>query len=86
MYSMKRDAYTCDLCGVEMKWDESDERNGEMWGCEKCGVTFCSKCFRDQKGMKAYMDMMQGFDLVLCPACYDKAVKEEREEANVLQS
>lgn len=75
MYSMKRDTYTCDLCGVEMKWDESDEINGEMWGCEKCGDTFCSKCFIDKYGREAYMSMMQGHDKIYCPNCFQKITK-----------
>ena len=77
-YLMSKDSYECDLCGFEMKWDASDDVHGEMWGCEKCGTTFCSKCFQNRKGLKAYMDMMQGFDLVLCPNCYDKAIFERR--------
>lgn len=50
MYNCIKDTYTCDLCGFEMEWDASDLVHGEMWGCEKCGDTFCSKCFIDRHG------------------------------------
>ena len=60
MYNCIKDTYTCDLCGFEMEWDASDLVHGEMWGCEKCGDTFCSKCFIDRHGRKEYMKMMQG--------------------------
>lgn len=40
MYNMSSDTYTCDICGFEMPWDKTDDRRGEMWGCEKCGKTF----------------------------------------------
>ena len=46
-YNMRKDAYSCDYCGFEIKWDDSDDVHGEMWGCEECGATFCSKCFID---------------------------------------
>lgn len=66
--------YSCDVCGFEMDWDGSDEVHGEMWGCERCGTTFCSKCFQDKFGQKQYMDMMQNSDLVLCPDCYENGI------------
>ena len=52
MYSIGNDTYSCDFCGFEMSWDEADETQGEMWGCEKCGNSFCSKCFIDRFGKK----------------------------------
>ena len=71
-YKMSTDMYECDYCGFEMPWDDSDNAYGTMWECEKCGTTFCSKCFQDKFGQKQYMDMMQNSDLVLCPDCYEK--------------
>lgn len=64
--------YECDFCGVELTWDETDHVYGEMWGCEKCGKSFCSKCFIDKFGNEKYMDMMQNHDLILCPTCFNK--------------
>lgn len=72
MYNMSSDTYTCDICGFEMPWDKTDDRRGEMWGCEKCGKTFCSKCFIDKLGKDVYWDMMKNHDLVLCPECYER--------------
>lgn len=65
--------YSCDFCGFEMKWDETDDIHGEMWGCEKCGNTFCSQCFINQFGMEEYKDMMQDCDLIYCLECWQKA-------------
>ena len=81
MYNILRDTYTCDLCGFEMEWDASDLVHGEMWGCEKCGDTFCSKCFINRHGRKEYMEMMQGSDLVYCPDCYEEVQKNESQGA-----
>lgn len=72
MYDAEKDTYSCDLCGFEMRWDAHDDEHGEMWGCEKCGGVFCSKCFIDKLGRDAYMQMMQGSDLIYCPDCYEK--------------
>ena len=72
MFDMSTDTYTCDFCEFEMQWDGHDEVHGEVWGCEKCGQVFCSKCFIDRYGFAAYMEMMQDFDLILCPDCYEK--------------
>ena len=70
MNEAKTSTYTCDICGVEMEWEETDEIHGELWGCEKCGLCFCSKCFIDRYGRDKYMEMMQGSDVILCPNCY----------------
>lgn len=43
----------------------------------KCGDTFCSKCFIDRHGRKEYMKMMQGSDLIYCPACYEEVQKND---------
>ena len=72
MFDMSKDTYTCDFCEFEMQWDGHDEVHGEVWGCEKCGQVFCSKCFIDRYGFASYMEMMQVFDLILCPDCYEK--------------
>lgn len=71
-YLIEESVYECDICGFESKWDDYDEKNGELWGCENCGTTFCSKCFIDRHGQKQYIDMMKGSDLIYCPDCYEK--------------
>lgn len=71
-YNMKNDTYTCDTCGFENKWDACDEIHGELWGCDKCGNTFCSKCFIDRYGREVYLEMMQNSDQVYCPDCWEK--------------
>lgn len=70
MYNMEKGTYTCDVCGYEGEWDATDEVHGDLWGCEKCGKVFCSKCFVERFGRKAYMNMMQGSDLIYCPDCF----------------
>ena len=72
MYSTGNDLYTCDYCGIEMKWDGTDDTHGEMWGCEKCGYSFCSKCFIDRLGKSVWMKMMKSSSHILCPTCYGK--------------
>lgn len=72
-YNLNSDTYTCDICGFTQKWDEIDDVHGDMWGCEVCGTTFCSKCLKDAVGEVAYMDVMQGDDLIKCPECLNKA-------------
>lgn len=71
-YNMESNTYACDICGVEMKWDASDDVHGEMWGCEKCGDAFCSKCFIDRHGRGEYMKMMKHSDLIYCPSCWER--------------
>lgn len=75
MYNSENDTYSCDICGFEAKWDASDDIHGEMWGCEKCGKTFCSKCFIEKHGNEKYRNMMQGSDLIFCPACYEEVIE-----------
>lgn len=70
MYNCTDDTYTCDICGFCQKWDTTDDIHGDMWGCEVCGNTFCSKCLVEAIGYKKYMEMMQGSDLIKCPQCY----------------
>ena len=72
MYLMSTDTYVCDICGFEGKFDTHDDIHGELWGCERCGSTFCTKCFIDTIGKNAYWKMMHGEDLILCPECYGK--------------
>ena len=72
MYSTGNDLYTCDYCGIEMKWDGTDDTHGEMWGCERCGDAFCSKCFIDKFGVGKWMKMMRSGSSILCPTCYRK--------------
>ena len=72
MYLMSTDTYVCDICGFEGKFDTHDDIHGELWGCERCGNTFCSKCFVDRMGEEDYWKMMHGEDLILCPECYTR--------------
>lgn len=71
-YDTGTDTYSCDTCGFESKWDNKDDVHGELWGCEKCGNTFCSKCFIDKYGQKEYMEMMQNSNQIYCPECWEK--------------
>ena len=80
-YNLGSDTYACDICGFEMQWDASDLVHGEMWGYEKCGDTFCSKCFIDRYGHEEYMRMMQQGDLIYCSSCWKKA-QERRNNQN----
>ena len=77
MYIMDKDKYVCDFCGVELAWDERDESHGEMWGCEKCGKSFCTKCFTERHGYDQWMNMMQLCNEIYCPDCYEKMSKGE---------
>ena len=70
MYEMSTDLYTCDFCGVQMKWNESKEGYGTMYGCEKCGREFCSRCFKKYLGNEKFVDMLADEEKVLCPSCY----------------
>ena len=79
MYNMGSDTYSGDIWGFEMGWDEHDDVHGEMWGCEKCGSSFCTACFIKAKGVEAYNHMMQGCNLIMCPECYSKYCEEEPE-------
>ncbi len=74
-YHSEDGTYSCDSCEFRNGWDASDDLHGELWGCEKCGRTFCSKCFIDKHGHNEYMDMMQKGDLILCPDCREKERK-----------
>lgn len=77
MYSIKTDLYQCDFCGFEEKWDATDEIHGDLWGCERCGSAFCTKCFKDKFGEANYYRMMREFNLIYCPDCFEKYYKEE---------
>lgn len=72
MYEMSTDMCTCDFCGVRMKFDETSETHGNMFGCEKCGREFCSRCFKKAYGNKKFDKMLTEEAEVLCPACYAK--------------
>lgn len=76
-YNTVSDTYSCDICGFEMQWDASDLIHGEMWECDKCGYTFCSKCFIDRYGREEYTRMMQKSDFVYCPSCWKKVRKKQ---------
>lgn len=75
MYLMNTDTYVCDTCGFEGKFDTDNDIHGELWGCERCGDTFCSKCFIDRMGEEDYWKMMRDSDLIMCPICYAKEKK-----------
>lgn len=64
--------YTCHFCGFSSGWDETDDVHGEMWSCEVCGKTFCSKCLIDAIGREKYTEMMQSGEYIRCPDCYEK--------------
>lgn len=76
-YHSEDDTYSCDCCGFRDKWDGTDGIHGELWGCEKCGDTFCSKCFIDKLGSSEYMSMMQEADRIYCPECWEKERKAD---------
>ena len=78
MYNIEKDNYACDICGFEMKWDESDDIHGDVWSCEVCGKIFCSKCFKDAHGDKKYYEMMQSGEYIRCPQCFEKAEKDAK--------
>ena len=88
MYHEKTDTYSCDICGFEMGWEDHDYEHGDLWSCERCGATFCTKCSVEQIGRKAYDEMMQGGGYILCPDCEtkieeaEKAVKRRMEGVN----
>lgn len=66
------DSYQCDFCGFVGRWDASDDVHGDMWGCEKCGRTFCSQCLRNAVGESGYRAIMQESSIILCPDCAKK--------------
>lgn len=72
--------YACDFCGVEIEWDKTDEIHGDMWGCEECGSTFCSKCLKDAVGETVYWQILRDNDKILCPNCAKKLFKEENHD------
>lgn len=71
-YNLTDDTYECGFCGVTMKWDESDPRHGDMWGCEVCGKNFCSLCFKTAHGLRNYETVMQDYNEIVCPECFPK--------------
>lgn len=77
MYSTETDLYQCDFCDFEEKWYVKDEIHGNLWGCERCGNIFCTKCFKDKLGEANYYQMMKGFNLICCPDCFEKCYKKE---------
>ena len=83
MYLMSIDKYECDYCGTQSKFDEQDDTRGSMWGCEKCNVDFCTKCFVDKCGRDAFEFMLRDGDKVLCPACYENEKGEQNERRKI---
>lgn len=72
MYTMTSDLCKCVICGVQMKWDETDDVHGNMWECEKCGDLFCERCFDDMFGIVSFHKMLWDEEKVLCPRCREK--------------
>jgi len=69
---MKMDAiYTCAYCKTDISWEGADDRNGNIWGCDKCGIDFCTKCFIDSEGSEAFQHMMNSMNDTLCPECFN---------------
>lgn len=64
--------YSCDFCGIDMKWDKTHPENGDMWGCEVCGKNFCSKCLADKVGVLNYYIITQENNFLLCPDCAER--------------
>ena len=60
--------------------DEADtlEHGGELWSCELCGATLCTKCYVERHGRQNYDEMMWSGGYILCPNCEDKLGIEER--------
>ena len=69
MYKISTDTYVCDFCGFEEKWDAHDDIHGDLWGCEICEKTFCSKCLKEKVGEKIYKMEMQSCNNIACPDC-----------------
>lgn len=81
MYLMSTDLYECDFCGLQLKWDQKDERKGSIWECEKCGKHFCQQCFIDKHGNNIWQQNLEGAlsgpdetSLLLCPSCYAQKI------------
>lgn len=61
----------CCFCGGIIDWDDGDEEHGLLWECEACHRTFCRKCFVEQYGYSAYLEMTSAEnDTICCPECY----------------
>lgn len=82
-YDMSLDTYTCDVCGIEMKFGEVDEVRGDMWGCEICGDAFCAQCFVDALGYKRYKRMLQEDNQIRCPSCYKDYYGDDSDEEGI---
>lgn len=82
MYDAKTDIYICDICGHKSEWNAVDKVHGELWSCEVCGKTFCSKCFIEEHGKRKYCEMMQSGEYIRCPDCFRKAEMDVRKKLN----
>lgn len=60
----------CNFCGEEIEWEGSENGN-IVWDCDRCNSIFCTNCFISKHGKEKYNDMMQHFEEVLCPKCYE---------------
>jgi hypothetical protein len=63
----------CYMCGYD-GYRSRDDIGKLFWRCEKCGRTFCSKCYIDKLGEAAYWGMIGGRTQTFCPQC---AVEEK---------
>lgn len=66
------DVYTCEWCGFQEDWGDSDAIHGVMWSCEICGKAFCSACFIKKHTLLGYKYMTYDDDVIKCPDCYRK--------------
>ena len=81
MYLMDIDTYECDICGFQEKWNDHDDRRGDMWECENCMKHFCTDCFIKRHGSKAFHGMLGNAAFILCPDCFDKNVEGVKDDA-----
>lgn len=70
--------YSCKYCGTEIDWESDDEHKGSIWSCEdvRCGELFCRQCFIDKYGVDSFLHMVNEEDIIRCPDCYEKYLKE----------
>ena len=66
----------CYMCGYSGYRSRKDIGK-LMWHCEKCGKSFCNKCYIEKLGEAAYWGMIGNKRTqILCPRC------AEEEKAN----
>lgn len=70
----------CDICGFVMDWEEHNYIHGDLWSCEQCGITFCTKCAVDRIGRNAFDEMIRSGEHVLCPDCEQKCEADDQQK------